>query len=94
MEAALAVNRPRLLLAGSKRICIVRTPDRVLAVEDTCSHNGESLSKGNVNVFNEVVCPWHGHRFNLITGRESAERSRDLETFPVRIDAEGVFVAV
>ncbi len=94
MEAELVVNRPRLLLAGGKRICLVRTADRLLAVDDTCTHNGESLSKGQVNFLGEVVCPWHGNRFNLVTGRESGERSADLETYPVRIDSEGVYVAV
>lgn len=94
MEASLAVNCPRLLLADGKRICLVRTADRLLAVEDRCTHNGESLSKGQVNYLGEVVCPWHGHRFNLVTGRESAERSRDLQTFPVRVDEGGVFVAL
>lgn len=93
MEAALAINRPRLLLAGGKRICLVRTADRLLAVDDRCSHNGESLSKGQVNYLCEVVCPWHGHRFNLVTGREAGERSADLETFLVRADESGVFVA-
>jgi 3-phenylpropionate/trans-cinnamate dioxygenase ferredoxin subunit len=63
-------------------------------VEDRCTHNGESLSKGQVNYLGEVVCPWHGHRFNLVTGRESSERSGDLQTFPVRVDEEGVFVAL
>lgn len=94
MESALVINQPRLLLAGGKRICLVRTPDRLLAVADTCTHNGESLSKGKVNFIGEVVCPWHGHRFSLVTGRESSERSADLDVFPTRIDEDGVFVAV
>ena len=94
MEEALAVNQPRLLLAGGRRICLVRLADRLLAVADTCTHNGESLSKGNVNFQGEVVCPWHGNRFNLVTGREAGERSPDLETYPVLIDSDGVFVAV
>lgn len=94
MESALVVNKPRLLLAGDKRICLVRTPDRLLAVDDVCTHNGESLSKGQVNFAGEVVCPWHGNRFNLITGREAGERSADLEVYPIRIDDQGVFVAV
>lgn len=64
----------------------------MVAVEDTCTHNGESLSRGVVNFVGEVVCPWHGHRFNLKTGRESQERSRDLVTFPIRVDEEGVFI--
>ncbi|MBL7848093.1 MAG: Rieske 2Fe-2S domain-containing protein [Cyclobacteriaceae bacterium] len=94
MEAALTVNKPRLLLAGGKRICLVRTPEQLLAVEDKCSHNGESLSRGQVNYLGEVVCPWHGYRFNLRTGRESGERSNDLEVFPTRADEDGVFVGI
>lgn len=94
MESALVVNKPRLLLVDGKRICLVRTADRLLAVDDTCTHNGESLSKGQVNFAGEVVCPWHGNRFNLVTGREAGERSADLEVYPIRIDDKGVFVAV
>lgn len=93
MESSLAINRPRLLLVSGKRICLVRTADRLLAVADRCPHNGESLSRGEVNYLGEVVCPWHGHRFNLATGRAS-EQDDDLETFPTRVDEAGVFIAV
>lgn len=94
MESSLVINQPRLLLAGGKRICLVRTSDSVLAVDDKCSHNGESLSKGKVNYLGEVVCPWHGHRFDLRTGRECGERSQDLTVYPIRLDEEGVFVGI
>src|SRR5258708_29782643 len=82
--ARLIKNKPQLLIVRGKRICLVQTEDRLSAVEDTCSHNGESLSKGSVNFLGEVVCPWHGHQFNLKTGRECAERSRDLVTYPIK----------
>ena len=91
---SLAIDRPRLLLIGGKRICIVRTADGVFAVADKCTHNGESLSKGSVNYLGEVVCPWHGHRFNLKTGRECSERSADLVVYPVREDQDGLFVGI
>lgn len=90
----LGKNKPQLLIVRGKRICLVRTEDRWLAVEDTCTHNGESLSKGNVNFLGEVVCPWHGHRFNLKTGRECGERSRDLITYPMKQDTEGLFIGI
>lgn len=94
MESSLAINQPRLLLVGGKRICLVRTADSILAVDDTCTHNGESLSKGKVNYLGEVVCPWHGNRFNLRTGRECEERSKDLVVYPIRLDTDGVFVGL
>lgn len=95
-EAAqvLAPDKPQLLIADGVPICMVLRNGKLHAVEDKCTHNGESLSKGNVNYLGEVVCPWHGHRFDLITGRESAERSRDLITYPVTSNDEGVFIQI
>jgi nitrite reductase/ring-hydroxylating ferredoxin subunit len=87
-------ERPQLVIIGSKRICLVLMDDNLFAIEDKCSHNGESLSKGTVNYLGEVICPWHGYRFNLKTGRESGERSRDLITYPVKENEEGVFIGM
>lgn len=87
-------DRPQLVIIGTQRICLVLHNEKLLAIEDKCSHNGESLSKGRVNYVGEVICPWHGYRFNLATGRESGERSRDLTTYPVKEDDEGVFIGL
>jgi nitrite reductase/ring-hydroxylating ferredoxin subunit len=87
-------DRPQLVVIGSRRICLVLHNETLLAIEDKCSHNGESLSKGTVNYVGEVICPWHGYRFNLKTGRESGERSHDLTTFPVKENDDGVFIGI
>lgn len=94
LEQALVPNRPRQLQVRGLRICLVLREGRLHAVEDSCPHNGESLSKGNVNFLGEVVCPWHGQRFNLKTGRECSESSRDLIVYPVRQDDDGIFVGL
>ncbi len=90
----LVTDRPQLVIIGTQKICLVLHNDLLLAIEDKCSHNGESLSKGTINYVGEVVCPWHGYRFNLKTGRESGERSRDLVTYPVKENDEGVFIGI
>lgn len=87
-------NKPQLLILNGKRICLVLRHTKFYAVEDTCSHSGESLSKGIVNYLGEIACPWHGYRFSLQSGRESDERSRDLITYPVREDETGFFIGV
>lgn len=93
-RTAVRPDRPQLVIIGERKICLVLHSDQLLAIEDKCSHNGESLSKGNVNYLGEVICPWHGYRFNMKTGRESAERSRDLATFPVKEEPDGVFIGL
>lgn len=87
-------NKPQLLIVHGKRICLVKRENQFFAVSDKCSHNGESLSKGIVNFAGEVVCPWHGHQFNLKTGREYQERSADLVTFPIREEDDGLYIGL
>jgi Ferredoxin subunits of nitrite reductase and ring-hydroxylating dioxygenases len=90
--SALADHKPRLLVVNGKRICLLARNDVMYAMEEHCPHNGESLVKGNVNYLGELICPWHGYRFNVITGREGDERCRDLITFPVKDTADGIFI--
>ena len=93
-QQRLKENIPQLLIVRGQSICLVMREGSLYAMENKCSHNGESLSKGLVNFLGEVVCPWHGYRFHLKTGRESAERSRDLQTYPIKENEEGIFVGL
>ena len=90
----LSENKPRLLIVGETRICLVMREGKIHAISDRCTHNGESLSKGNVNFVGDIVCPWHGYQFNLQSGREWQERSKDLVTFPIREDADGLYIGL
>ncbi len=93
-QQRIEANRPQLVIANSKRICLVRHADVFYAVQDSCSHSGESLSKGHINYLGEVICPLHNHCFNLQTGRELSSRSADLVTYPIKIDESGFFIGV
>jgi 3-phenylpropionate/trans-cinnamate dioxygenase ferredoxin subunit len=88
------VGKPRLLQVGSIRICLGNVDNALFAIEDKCSHNGESLSKGTINFLGEIICPWHGYRFKLNTGREFGQRSRDLITYQIRENENGVYLYI
>jgi len=90
----LELNKPQLLIVNGIRICMVLRDNQLWAVQDRCTHNGESLSKGTVNYLGDVICPWHGYRFDLRTGREANEQARDLITYPVKEEEEGVFIGM
>jgi len=87
-------NKPKLLLIGEKRICLVMRELKFYAVSDRCTHHGESLSKGKVNFVGEIVCPWHGYQFSLQSGREWQERCADLVTFPIREEHDGLYIGL
>lgn len=90
----LIMDKPQLVIANGQRICLVRTQKHFLAVQDSCTHSGASLSQGKINYLGEIICPLHGYCFNLQTGQELSSRSRDLKTYPVKIDDSGFFIGI
>jgi nitrite reductase/ring-hydroxylating ferredoxin subunit len=93
-QQRLKENMPQLVVIEAVSICLVKRENNFFAIENKCSHQGDSLSKGRVNFLGEVICPWHGYRFDLKTGRESGERSRDLTIYPIKQNEEGFFIAL
>lgn len=87
-------NKPQLVIAHGKRICLVLHNQSFFAVQDSCPHSGASLSQGIVNYLGEIVCPLHSYCFNLQSGQELSSRSRDLITYPVKIDETGFYIGI
>jgi 3-phenylpropionate/trans-cinnamate dioxygenase ferredoxin subunit len=59
------------------------------AIDDTCNHAGESLSKGEI-VGCQVACPAHGYVFDLRTGHlvEPAGLCDNQRTFEVTVEGD------
>jgi nitrite reductase/ring-hydroxylating ferredoxin subunit len=93
-DSRIPEKKPQLVIIGETRICLVRFKSTYAAVQDSCSHNGESLSKGHVNYLGEIICPWHNYCFELRTGREMQRRSEPLKTYPIKIDETGFFIGI
>ncbi len=84
----------QLLILNGERVCLAYTQQGFFAVQDKCTHNGDSLSKGHLNHMSEVICPWHNYCFNLQTGSEAQDRSKDLKTYPIRVDDTGFYIGI
>ena len=56
----------------------------IFAIANTCPHRRGPLADGIIGD-DHVVCPLHGHKFNLRTGQGS-EPSECVKTFAVRED--------
>lgn len=61
-------GRPQRASADGVPVVLVRRGPRVHALVATCSHLGGPLDKGLVDG-DTIVCPWHGSRYSLQTGR-------------------------
>lgn len=68
--AGLADGEPVQVDLAGRLVCVVRSGDRVHAVDDTCTHAEVSLSEGEVED-GTIECWLHGSRFDLVTGEPS-----------------------
>lgn len=49
-------------------VLLFRHDDKVIALDDVCTHTGDALAGGEVDGF-VVTCPWHGAQFDIRTGK-------------------------
>ena len=71
-------------------VLLVRSGDDLYAVARRCTHQGAPLDRGTIDLggsLKTVICPAHGSRFELTTGRVlRPPASSPLATFEARIE--------
>ena len=70
-----------------------KSDDGFHAVNDRCTHQAALLSTGRIRR-GAVMCPLHGARFEMETGRCLGGAYRDLRTFALRIENGVIEVCV
>jgi 3-phenylpropionate/trans-cinnamate dioxygenase ferredoxin subunit len=73
-------------------IAVARSGEEFFAVEDICTHDGAELTGGAVEGA-EIVCPRHGARFCLRTGRALTPPAYEpIRVFETRVTDGHVWV--
>ena len=84
-EDELADGERLFLEIDELEIVLFKISGKIFAIEDICSHDDGPLGDGNLNEY-EVVCPRHGARFDVRTGKASSlPATVDIPSYPVRI---------
>jgi nitrite reductase (NADH) small subunit len=80
--AAVPMGQGRCFVVGNDEIAVFRQRDgRIFATPNRCPHRQGPLSEGLVGN-GRVICPLHGHQFDLETGVGS-ETSECIPVFEV-----------
>jgi 3-phenylpropionate/trans-cinnamate dioxygenase ferredoxin component len=67
------------------RVVVVNVEGEYYAIEDLCTHDGGQFD-GGVLEGSEIICPRHGARFCVKTGKAVAGPAYDpTASFPVRV---------
>lgn len=84
----------KLVKAAGEQIALFKLGDGYYAIENTCPHAGGPLSEGPL-AGDVVTCPWHGSRFNVMTGALlGPPATRGVKSFPVRVTENDVEVQI
>jgi anthranilate 1,2-dioxygenase ferredoxin component len=64
-------------------VLVAKTDDGLFAVNDRCTHQAALLSGGRIRR-GAIMCPLHGARFEVETGRCIGGTYKDLRTFALQ----------
>jgi nitrite reductase/ring-hydroxylating ferredoxin subunit len=64
----------------------------IIAVPSVCPHEDVSLADGDFTSDGEIVCPGHGFRFDVRTGKCAGQQNLMLRRYPVTLIANAVWV--
>ncbi len=78
----------KIVRAGSIAVGVYNLDGDYYAIEDRCSHDDGPLAEGDFDAEDAVVvCPRHGSRFDIRTGRPlTLPAYLPVETFEVRVE--------
>jgi 3-phenylpropionate/trans-cinnamate dioxygenase ferredoxin subunit len=80
-------------LADGTRVVLIRRGEVVSALEDECSHQAMPHSAGDLVSDGTIECPWHGARFDCVTGACRRGPARDpVASYEVRVEDGRVLV--
>lgn len=88
-------GRVKTVVAGHKSLALTHYQGQYGALDNRCPHQGGPLGEGSIE--NGLLrCPWHGWDYCPLTGAPPGELEVDdgLETFPVEVRPDGVYVGL
>lgn len=82
----------RTFRVGGRDVAVFNVGGAVKAIDDACAHMGGPLGEGSLEGC-IVTCPWHGWRWDVLTGRREGHAER-VTTHEAKVEDGCVFVAL
>jgi nitrite reductase/ring-hydroxylating ferredoxin subunit len=88
-----AEGTPKAVRAEGRSIALFRHQENFYATDNQCPHMGYPLTRGRVR--NGVLtCDWHGWSYDMRGGGCFTGGCDDLDTFPVEVRDDGIYIDV
>jgi nitrite reductase/ring-hydroxylating ferredoxin subunit len=90
--AALPRGAAARVQVDGEMIALCHTVTGYRAVDDYCPHMGSSLSEGALSG-DTVTCPWHGWRYDLVSGGRADRPGQPVRTYPTAVRGGWIFLS-
>lgn len=81
-----------------KQVCLTHHKGTYSALDNACPHQGGPLGEGSIECDEKgdcyLRCPWHGWDFDPMTGKPPGGYDDGIETYPVEVRSDGVYVGL
>jgi 3-phenylpropionate/trans-cinnamate dioxygenase ferredoxin subunit len=93
-EIQLAENNIGVVEVKDKTVCIAKFQNRLFAFAHKCPHASGFFIDGYTDGIGNVICPVHGYKYDIRTGRNVSGEGYYLKNWPVDVRKDGVFVGL
>ena len=76
-----------------KPVALANVSGKLFAISGICAHQAGPLGEGELEGC-VVTCPWHNWQFDVTTGKVVASPSLGVDTYPVELRGNDIFVDV
>ena len=91
-RGAVPPGRGRVFQVGGVAVAVFNLDGRLHAIANACPHVEGPLGEGPLRGA-EVVCPWHGWRFDVTNGRCTTHPGLSVQRFEVREEGDDLLVS-
>ena len=83
----------RKLIVGERVFVVVNRAGDYFVLEGRCTHKPEALLGEGILFGDAVMCPWHGYRYDIRTGRNvHPGHARPVGCIPVRVEGDDLLL--
>jgi nitrite reductase/ring-hydroxylating ferredoxin subunit len=89
-----APGQGKQVTINGRALAVFNVGGTFYALDNSCPHRGAPLAEGDVDE-HEVICPWHGARFDVTTGAHLCPpAARGVASYKVQLVGDEVQVEV
>jgi nitrite reductase/ring-hydroxylating ferredoxin subunit len=78
----------------ARRVAVFNHDGRLIGLESDCKHMRASLAKGGAITDGQLVCAWHGWKYNIETGECINMPGFKLKKYDVELDGDAIYLII